>query len=190
TSQSPRGDRSTRWTRWYAAALWRGMMPPEGMVTKATVKDLGKLVVEEQLAPQAKYHRVNAHRMHHLDHRLHQVGNVLMGTVILACLIFIIGYLAIPEWTKANVYWFVVTTAGLPAIGAAIFGIRGHGEYLLAASRSAATAADLDAAVTRIEAADDLDELARELEAAASIMLADLDEWTMAYQERELAIPA
>jgi hypothetical protein len=35
-----------------------------------------------------------------------------------------------------------------------------------------------------------LDSLATELETTAAIMLADLNEWTLAYRERSLEIPA
>ncbi len=190
TSRSRRADRGTRWTRWYAAAIWRQMPGPAGVVTPDTVRDLAALMIEEQLQPQAAYHKVNAHRMHVLDHRLHHVGNILMGGVVLACLTFLTGYLFFQDWTLSNVAWFIVVTAGLPAIGAAVYGIRGHGEFVLAASRSAATADDLEAAKARMDGVRTLDDLAEELEGAAAIMLADLGEWTMAYQERQLAIPA
>ncbi|MBV7256107.1 hypothetical protein KCG44_04830 [Pacificimonas sp. WHA3] len=189
-SRSRRADRGTKWTKWYAGAIWRQMPDPAGVVTDETVTQLSQLMIEEQLEPQASYHRVNAHRMHDLDHRLHQVGNVMMGTVIAACLLFVVGYLFFKPWIMANVYWFVIVTAGLPAIGAAVYGIRGHGEFVLAASRSHATAHDLEISAARLRKARDLDALAEELESAAGIMLADLGEWTMAYQERELAIPA
>ncbi|GAA4041376.1 hypothetical protein GCM10022281_22990 [Sphingomonas rosea] len=182
--------RGIDWTHWYAAAIWRQMDWPVGEMTGETVRLLGQDVVREQLLPQAAYHRVNAERMHKLDHRLHEVGNFLIGAVIAACVLFIIGYFTVHDWTKSLTGPFIFLTAGLPAIGAAVFGMRGHGEHLLAASRSAHTVEALDHNVARIAAASRLDQLAGELENSASIMLADLNEWTASYSERSLEVPA
>ncbi|MEO0500871.1 MAG: hypothetical protein AAF205_09995 [Pseudomonadota bacterium] len=184
------GAHAKSWTRWYAAALWRQMAGPEGHADEESVTGLARLLVEKQLQPQAEYHRANAARMHRLDHRMHIAGNILMAAVIIACLIFLIGYVTMQDMILANVGWFVLATAGLPTIGAAIFGIRGHGEYLLAASRSARTATELEAAAERMQQVRNLDALATEIEAAASVMLADLGEWTQAYQEKQLNVPA
>jgi hypothetical protein len=83
-----------------------------------------------------------------------------------------------------------VLTAGLPAVGAAVFGMRGHGEHLLAASRSANTAHALERNAARLKHIFRNDLLAAELEKTATIMLADLNEWTVSYRERSLEIPA
>ena len=178
------------WTRWYAAAIWREMDSPTGVMTIERVREMADDMVREQILPQSQYHQVNAHRMRHLDHRLHEVGNLLMGAVIAACVLFLIGYAAMKETVKKLTDPFIVLTAGVPALSAAIFGMRGHGEHLVAASRSANTAAALEANAVRLRQATKLDTLSVELEHTASIMLADLDEWTVSYRERSLEIPA
>ncbi|GLR47088.1 hypothetical protein GCM10007925_07990 [Sphingomonas astaxanthinifaciens DSM 22298] len=178
------------WTRWYAAAVWRQMGWPNGELTSEGIRQLATDAVTEQLLPQAAYHKVNAERMHKLDHRLHEIGNFLMGAVIAACFLYLIGYFVMHDWTKSLTGPFIFLTAGLPAIGAAVFGMRGHGEHLLAASRSAHTVEALTGNVTRLRQATQLDALARELEASAGTMLADLNEWTASYSERSLEIPA
>ena len=189
-----RGETARReesdWTRWYATAIWRAMASPEGLVDMSRLEALGQAAIKEQLAPQASYHRALAHRMHLLDHRLHQVGGTLMGAVIVACGAFICLYLVDQDMARNSTGPFIVLTAGLPAVGAAIFGLRGHGEHLLAASRSRATADALEASIAGIENADGLETLSRQIEHAAEVMLADLDEWTMSYRERSLEIPA
>ena len=177
------------WTRWYAAAIWREMGSPTGVVTDADIASLGNAFTTEQMLPQAQYHRVNAGRMHKLDHRLHEVGNFLTGAVIAVCILFLIGFVVLHSWVVRLTDGFIFLTAGLPAVGAAVFGLRGHGEHLLAASRSASTAASLEAMAARLTAANDAEELAHGLEHGASIMLADLNEWTIAYRERSLEIP-
>jgi hypothetical protein len=94
------------------------------------------------------------------------------------------------DFVKKMTYPFIVLTAGLPALGAAVFGMRGHGEHLLAASRSANTAHALERNAERLKQAWKNDVLAAELERTAAIMLADLNEWTVSYRERSLEIPA
>lgn len=177
------------WTRWYAAAIWREMHSPTGFVTRDDIDGLANAFTSEQILPQAQYHRVNAARMHKLDHRLHEVGNFLTGAVIAVCVLFLVGYVVLHAWVVRLTDGFIFLTAGLPAVGAAVFGLRGHGEHLLAASRSASTAAALEAMAARLAAEHDAEDLAHGLEHGASIMLADLNEWTIAYRERSLEIP-
>ena len=178
------------WTRWYAAAIWREMDSPTGIMTYERVCQMADDMVREQILPQSRYHQVNAHRMRHLDHRLHEIGNLLMGAVIAACVLFLIGYVTMKDLVKELTEPFIFITAGVPALSAAIFGMRGHGEHLVAASRSANTAAALEGNAARLQQASKLETLAIELEHTASIMLADLDEWTVSYRERSLEIPA
>ena len=177
------------WTRWYAAAVWRDMASPRGAFGADEVRALAEEVLRDQIVPQARYHQVNAERMHRLDHRLHRIGNVLMGLVISACVLFLIGYGPLHEWVKSMTGPFIFITAGLPAVSAAVFGMRGHGEHLLAASRSANTATALDGNAARLRQVTRLEAIAGELESTAANMLADLNEWAVAYSERSLEIP-
>lgn len=178
------------WTHWYAAAIWREMDSPKGVLDNAGIRELANAVVREQIVPQASYHHTNAKRMHKLDHRLHEIGNFLMGAVIASCVLFVAGYILVHELVVGMTNIFIVLTAGLPAIGAAVFGLRGHGEHLLAASRSEQTAFGLERNAARLAQTGRLEPLANELEATAAIMLADLNEWTLAYRERALEVPA
>jgi hypothetical protein len=109
--------------------------------------------------------------------------------VIGAAILYLIGYLLAPELVKVYNAPFVILTAGLPTLSAALFGLRGHGEQLLAASRSAGTVEALNANAERLHQAESLESVTLEMEATAAIMLADLDEWTVAYSERSLEIP-
>lgn len=177
------------WTRWYSAAIWREMPSPTGAMTLPKIRELAENVITEQIMPQAAYHQVNAKRMRELDHRLHEIGNLLMGAVIASCSMFLIGYVLVHEWIKAATNYFILVTAGLPAVGAAVFGMRGHGEHLLAASRSSNTVNALKANVEKLKSVTELEVLAIELDNTAQIMLADLNEWTVAYRERSLEVP-
>ena len=178
------------WTHWYAAAIWRQMDSPRGVLDSTAIRELSEAVVREQITPQANYHHINAKRMHKLDHRLHEIGNFLMGAVIASCFLYVAGYFVLHEWVVGMTNIFIVLTAGLPAIGAAVFGLRGHGEHLLTASRSRQTALGLERNAERLSKTTKLEPVATELQSTAAIMLADLNEWTLAYRERALEVPA
>ena len=178
------------WTRWYSAAIWREMPSPGGTMDAQAIRELAEEVVQNDVEDQVAYHRVNAKRMHELDHRLHLVGEVVMASVIAACGLYLVLNLAAPHLLKELKYGFVFVTAGFPALGAAVFGMRGHGEHLLAASRSANTANSLATNAQKLAQVRDIESLASELERTAEIMLSDLNEWTVAYSERSLQVPA
>lgn len=177
------------WTRWYTAAIWREMPSPEGSMDEAAIRKLADEVRETDIDDQVAYHRVNAARMHKLDHRLHLVGEIIMSTVIVACGLYLAMDLILPELLHKLTYGFVFVTAGFPALGAAVFGMRGHGEHLLAASRSVNTANALADNSAKLAKISEIEPLAHELERTAEIMLADLNEWTVAYSERSLQVP-
>jgi len=177
------------WTRWYSSAIWREMPSPTGIMTNKRIGELISGIIEEQIEPQSAYHSANAKRMHELDHRLQELGHLTMGAVIAAALIYLVGYVLAPALVKLLSAPFVVLTAGLPTLGAALFGLRGHGEHLLAASRSAGAVDAFDANAERLRKARSLETATTEMEATAAIMLADLNEWTVSYSERSLEIP-
>jgi hypothetical protein len=128
--------------------------------------------------------------MRHLDHRLHELGTLLMGAVIGSCCLYIIFYFFLHDIIGPLTYPFIFVTAGFPALGAAVFGMRGHGEHLLTASRSISTAEALEVDLGRLEALENPEELAKVLEETTQVILSDLNQWTVSYSEKSLEIPA
>lgn len=181
----------TKWTDWYAQALWRQLGPPAALSTPEQVAELSEQVALHELDSQIAYNRANAERMHHLDHRLHRVGTALFYSAVLVGIVSLVGYALhldiIYSWGKV----MTVLSAGLPTIGAALFGIRGQGDFAAAAGRSEATAERLEALAHRLRSRPiDLAMAARAAEDFAATMLDDLDEWHVSYRHRKLAIPA
>ncbi|MXO60839.1 hypothetical protein GRI89_14955 [Altererythrobacter salegens] len=177
------------WTRWYAAAIWREMPSTRGLLDEPTIRELAEEVRNWHIKDQISYHRSNAARMHDLDHRLHLVGELIMTSVIIACCLYLLLSVFAHGLVIRLTPFFVFVTAGFPALGAAVFGLRGHGEHLLASSRSASTAKELAANSEELAVVTNIEDLARELENTAQIMLSDLNEWTVAYSERSLQVP-
>jgi hypothetical protein len=179
-----------RWTDWYAAAHWRAFATPTLMLDHQTFDAVRNLVISHQLEPEIAYHTRNAHRMEKLDHRLHRFGQLLFGTTIATCIAIILvkggGYPAYDRLAPL----FIFLTAGLPALGGAVYALRVHGDYSGSSSRSAETAHELSRIREALSAPDvSLLRTSALTEAAARIMLVDLDEFRLTYEQRGLAIP-
>lgn len=176
-----------RWTEWYADGMWRTMGSPTGLI--ADPARLSAALAEQELAPQIAYHRQAAHLAETLDHRLHLIGLTLFAATVIGCLALIVGYFIALNWVTAHSKLFVILSAGLPAVGTAIFGIRVQGDFAGTAQRSLSTAARLEATAAEAKRVGDLPRAADLFEEAARFMLADLGEWQLAHQQRELVIP-
>ena len=180
-----------RWTDWYALAFWRAMGLPPPLPDGTAVRAAARHVAAHELEGQVAYHGAAAHRMHVLDHRLHRLGLILLIATIAAGSTMLVGVLgdvpAIERWVPV----LAVMSAALPTLGAAIFGIRGAGDFAATAGRSAETARRLGHAAALLRR-DDLAfaTAACTVEEAAAIMLADLADWRTSYAYRKLAIPS
>lgn len=175
------------WIDWYARAQWRAAGCPSGRLVDAA--KLVSAIVQEEIQPQIAYNKANAHQLHVLDHRLHRAGILLFCISILSCICSVTINLVAPQLAAAHSILFVATSAGLPAIGSAIFGIRMQGDFCSTADRSLVTADDLTR-IARALLAKPIS-LARQTdltEAAAATMLADLAEWRRAYEQRSLQL--
>jgi hypothetical protein len=187
----PSTDGWSRWTDWYAAAMWRQMGAPPSLIDADALATAAEHIAAEEVDPQIGYHRINAKRMHHLDHKLHQTGNALFLATVVCGLVTMVGVALhlhiIIEYKVA----LAVLSAGLPTLGSAVFGMRGQGDFAGAARRSVETADALERASTRLrERPIELPTAARATEDAAVTMLADLGAWRSSYRDRKLAIPS
>jgi hypothetical protein len=184
-------DPAWRWTDWYTAAIWRDIGPPPSIPSEADVDLLIAHLTEQEVKPQVRYNRVSAERMHRLDHRLHLMGTTLFYATAALGVLSLLGLVVAPETVHGLGPLLTALSAGLPTIGAALFGIRGQGDFIGASGRSAETADKLQSVEEELEARPvDLIHACRALENAAQVMRADLGEWRVSYRHRRLAIPA
>jgi hypothetical protein len=180
----------SRWTDWYLAAHWRAFGCPSVVLDQATFAAVRQLIVRYQLEPEIAYHHSNAARMEKLELRLHKLGQILFTLTISTCTAIILLYLFEHDWLVAHMGLFVVLSAGLPAMGGAVYALRVHGDYDGSAARSEETATEIER-IRHALVADDISLLRASAlaEAAARIMLVDLDEFRLTYEQRGLAIP-
>ncbi len=181
------------WVGWLARATAREIALPHAVANVAYLSRVSAAALA-LIDDQAAYQRSNATRMHKLEHRLHHAGEFLFGATIFACAVWIIAKLTgLPMGSIGKVgLTEVVTfsTAVLPALGAALYGIRMQGDFAGIAHRSQTTVARLE----RLKHAmlNDPIEYARlnaRLRALADIMLTDVANWRTTYQARPLALP-
>ena len=177
----------TGWIDWYARSVWRAAGCPSTRLTNA--RCLSDTIVHEELRPQVAYNAASARQMHMLDHRLHVTSILLFTATIIGCLTSVVVNLGMHESELSHNMMFIVVAAGLPALGAAIFGIRMQGDFGSTEERSRITADNLKRIADALEHPDVT--LARStdlVEAAAATMLNDVSEWQRAYQKRTLQL--
>ena len=179
------------WADWYAAAIWRAIGCPEGRLNADAIACLADVVATGEIGPQVSYHRSNAHRMEHVEHRLHRLADVLFKATVASLVAFLVVYVVAHEQAVQAAAVLVFVSAGFPAIAGALHAIREQGEFRRSARRSAANATALEALMHELETQPvSLARIASLVEEAARVMLEDIGEWRRAYEMRNLAIPA
>lgn len=180
----------SRWTDWYLAAHWRAFGCPSIVIDAATFAAVRQLIIRFQLEPEIAYQRTNASRMERLEHRLHRLGQLLFALTIATCTAIILLYLARHHWLTEHMELFVALSAGFPALGGAVYALRVHGDYDGSSARSHETAGEIARIRDALSSSDvSLLRACALAEAAARIMLVDLDEFRLTYEQRGLAIP-
>lgn len=177
-----------RWMDWYSAAIWRTVGCPAGRMSPADVERLASAMRERELQPQIDYNRRNAEEAERLDARLEVAGLSLFIATLAITVGVIVGLEFRPDLVRALGNWTTVFSAGLPALGTAIFGIRVQGDYGAAAARSRTTAALLDRIAGELGGTADLGRAADLMEQAGRVMLADLGEWRLVNELHELSL--
>jgi hypothetical protein len=177
------------WTGWYVRAHLRALglasaaLAPERL---AAVKELLKTLVEGQCA----YHGANTATMGKVERRLESLGEVaFFATFLVAAAYLALTYFDI----KPSDDWSITVTAltaGLPALGAASYGVRLIGDFEGIAARSERTGAALEAIGAALDAhPPELAPLSAAAQAASATMLGDVASWRLSSETRKLAIP-
>lgn len=178
-----------RWIEWYAAGVWRALGCPHGRIDPDNAARLSEAISEHEIAPQIAYHQSSARQIELLDRRLELIGTSLFVATLISSIIVIFGLILDPDWVENTNDWFTLLSAGFPAVGTAIFGIRFQGDFGASAVRSLSTANTLKAIQDQLASdKDNLDRTADLIEQSARAMLADLDEWRLIIQQLDLSV--
>jgi hypothetical protein len=177
-----------RWIDWYASGIWRAMGCPSGSIDVGRAAALAKAIAAFEVAPQVGYHEHHAHQIHLLDRRLERVATTLFAATLLVSVATIIGLAAGADFVNTYGNWFTLVSAGFPALGTAVFGIRFQADFGGDALRSLGTANTLRQIEEELNRDVRLSRAADLTEQAGRIMLADLDEWRLVNQQRDLSV--
>jgi hypothetical protein len=178
-----------RWIDWYAAGVWRALGCPHGRIGIENAPELSRAIVRHELEPQIAYNERASRQIETLDRRLARLGMGLFVATLISSIIVIVGLIYDPDWVENTNDWFTLLSAGFPAVGTAIFGIRFQGDFGASALRSRSTAHTLAAIRDQLaEGEPSLNRSADLMEQAARAMLADLDEWRLIIQQLDLSV--
>jgi len=194
-----RGDHGHHagWACWYGRAVARSVGLPDARVD-AGYLDKVRAALIELVDEQIAYLGEDARRMRTVEHRLHRLGTFLFAATALVCLALLGFKLAAaligdhtfeatgaPFTTGAT-----IASAVLPAIGAAIYGIRMQGDFAGTASRDEELCHHL-AGLRRVvaESPADFDQLQRRVRRLTDLLTENQANWRQAYHARPLALP-
>lgn len=190
-------DRRPGWVSWYVRATAREIGLPHARVDIAYLDGVRRgltSLIDDQVA----YLTGEAHQMHRLEHRLHLLGTLLFAMTAVICVLVLLVKVADTMAVSAAVTHIAhplivaatIGSAALPAIGAAIYGIRMQGDFAGTAERSEDLAHHLS--MLRAVIADDdtgFDTLNRRVRRATDLLTEDLANWLQTYHARPLALP-
>lgn len=177
-----------RWIDWYASGVWRAMGCPAGTIDAQRANQLGDSIADHEVAPQVAYHERHARQINMLDERLERIATGLFLTTLIVSIATLIGIAMGSDLVDRYGDWLTLVSAGFPALGTAVFGIRFQADFGGDALRSLATARTLKAIDEELRRQVGLNRVADLTEQAARIMLADLDEWRLVNQQRDLSV--
>ncbi len=177
-----------RWIEWYAIGVWRALACPAGSIDKAGAPRLAQAIADYEIRPQVAYHQRNSLRIDRLDRRLGTLATMLFLATLLVSLATLLGLALGAEWVDRYGAWFTLVSAGFPALGTAVFGIRFQADFGGDALRSLATANTLGQLEQELRKEVTLSRAADLTEQAARVMLGDLDEWRLVNQQRDLSV--
>ena len=177
-----------RWIDWYASGVWRAMGCPSGSLDAARAACLAKAIAQFEVAPQVGYHERHAHQIEMLDRRLEWIATILFAGTLVVSIATLVGLATDVAFVNRFGNWFTLVSAGFPALGTAVFGIRFQGDFGGDALRSLATANTLRQIEEELSRDVSLSRAADLTEQAGRIMLGDLDEWRLVNQQRDLSV--
>ena len=176
-----------RWIDWYSNGVWRAMGCPAGPITSESASRLALAIADHEVGPQVAYHQKNARQIERLDNRLERIAAALFGATLVVCVAVVVGLAVAPDWVGQLNNWFTLVSAGFPALGTAVFGIRFQGDFGGSAQRSQNTADALADIEGELRKDVTLSRAADLTEQAARRMLSDLDEWRLINQRLDLS---
>lgn len=190
-------DAQGSWVSWTTRSTARALGLPSARVGRAYLECCRTTLVK-LIDDQISYLKVDGRRMHRLEHRLHRLGGALFITTALICVVHFVVEIAdkmeLPfapyDYSALLLGVATIASAALPAIGAAIYGIRMQGDFSGSAERSETLHAHLKTLREVIEEDDlEFDTLRRRVRRLADLLTQSVATWRETYHARPLSLP-
>jgi hypothetical protein len=190
------------WTIWYIRASLRELGLPDAVLDRSYQRPLLQSVLQHEVQTQRHWHEANVDAMHKLDHFLHWLANLCFYLTLLALGLGFVALVIIAplpdeqeaDWLKLVKPFLLLFAAGLPALGAALTGIRVQGGFDDSKERSEHMIAELNALEAHCDAVlkqqPQLTRTADTLIETVRVMSEDLAAWQELYGRKRLNLPA
>jgi hypothetical protein len=195
------------WALWYLRATMREIGLPTTVIDSAYLWRLLNATLADEIEGQFDYHESNSKSTHNIDRMLHYFAMGCFALTSVVFLFFIVAYLHAywtgttdqdTSWMAQTLYWLeshmIFFSAGLPALGAALTGIRVHGDFEGSKARSDAMLnilktleIDYTAAMNQTIGLEDAARLALQ---TAREMSEDVHAWRELHGRKRLVLPA
>jgi hypothetical protein len=144
-SATSHDERRFAWIDWYTRAVVREAGLFGAPLDAATLAHYRTLLFDRLIDEQVAYHAQVAARMERVYHNLHGLAKLLFGLSLLAALVHVLLDIASREAPAALHAALVIVAIVGPAVGAAVHGFLGQGDFWNLARRSARARAGLEA---------------------------------------------
>jgi hypothetical protein len=181
-----------QWVSWYYRTTAREIGVLSATVDERYLDMARQAIGHGEIDDQIEYHRRNARRMQKIADQLEWQSIVAFALTFLICVAEV--WRAHGPGSGVHSPLDDVLHAAsviLPAFGAALFGIRVHGDFEGSAERSAEMQRRLSTIASRMAGNRPMSfaELSALTEYAAIVMAGELDDWSFVYRGRPLALP-
>jgi hypothetical protein len=177
-------------TSWLYRAIVRECGLPSIAFTKEYRERVRKYLIKYEISDQIDYHHRNSEDLHVFDRRLHLLS---ISAFVLACAGAFV-HVSLGRFALSLLPTISYLSIVLPAVGAAFFGIRNHGEFLRVSERSQRMEAALKAIRDELEqsagAISDRQTLESKAQIIARTMLSETSDWQNLVLARPLELPA
>jgi hypothetical protein len=191
------------WTLWYIRATLREVGLPGATLDRAYQRPLLQSVLTREVREQRHWHEANADSVEKVDYFLHSSAErcflytfaaLCIGLVVLVAIITLLPEQQEHAVLKLAKPWLLLFAAGLPALGAALAGIRVQGEFEDYKERSERMVAELNELEATYESQlkqqPQLERTAEMLIETARLLSEDLAAWQELYGRKRLNLPA
>jgi hypothetical protein len=188
------GDPRSTWMSWHLRNVARETGLPNWRLAPARIDAYRDYFTANVIQDQIQYYGKTVRRLETVRHKLHQFGDGLFLFTGVVCVLHLTA--AVGSWTPAPVLenWMTALLAILPAIGAALFGIRSQGEFQRVTKRSTAMQEELSRygqGFSRLRTAGaDAGTTLQYATACSQLMVREVLDWRIVFVDRPLNLPS